>query len=63
MDILKNLDLGSTLLSIAIAFGLIAFFILIVRTLLIGISYITENIKQASQTTDEDILKERKKGF
>lgn len=51
MDLLKEIDLGSSLLSIAIAAGFIAIIILIIRTLLIGINYVLSKSKQPANTS------------
>tara|TARA_Y100001968_G_scaffold333927_1_gene401216 strand:+ start:9173 stop:9319 length:147 start_codon:yes stop_codon:yes gene_type:complete len=45
MDSLSELDLGSTLLSLAIAGGFIAFGFLILRTLFMGIRYLFDKIR------------------
>ena len=46
MDYLKTIDLGASILSFSILLGFFALFILVLRTLLIGINYTLERIKQ-----------------
>ena len=45
MDSFANLDLGSTLLSLAIAGGFVAFFILVLRVLFIGVSFLINKLR------------------
>lgn len=63
MDTIKEIDLGSTLLSLIIATGFIAFIILIIRTILITVDYSIYRIKRSKEiepVSKDDI---NKKGF
>tara|TARA_Y100001968_G_C19220504_1_gene649484 strand:- start:234 stop:425 length:192 start_codon:yes stop_codon:yes gene_type:complete len=63
MDSFKDINLGSNLLSIAIAGGFIAFLILILRTFIIAINSFLQKVT-LNKTKDNEINKQSKsEGF
>ena len=58
---LKDLDLGSTILSLAIAAGFIAFLALVLRVILLGVNFLMENINNRKILSKE--IKDNNKGF
>ena len=63
MDLLTEIDLGSTLLSIAIAAGFIGLTILILRSLIIGIVEILSTFNKKKFTSTRSNTDKNSKGF
>tara|TARA_Y100001968_G_scaffold329897_1_gene380325 strand:- start:1608 stop:1802 length:195 start_codon:yes stop_codon:yes gene_type:complete len=61
MTLLENIDLGSALLSFALAAGFIAFILLILRVAIISISSLIMRIRDSSPNAT--ISEEKTKGF
>ena len=61
---IKEIDLGSSILSISIGLGFLAFSVLIIRIILIIINYIAERYKLNNINNKEQIsLNKKVKGF
>ena len=60
---LKEIDLGSTLLSLFIGLGFVGLIILILRTLLFSINYGLSQLKQSSKANSSSNEENNKKGF
>ena len=63
MDALQEIDLASTLLSLILATGFIAFIILVIRTIFIAIEYIIYKLKRSKGTRVISKDEIDKKGF
>ena len=63
MDYFKDIDLGSTLLSIFVAAGFVAFIILIIRTVIIALNYLYTKFKDNKPKPQESKKTFNSKGF
>tara|TARA_Y100001968_G_scaffold304357_1_gene319294 strand:- start:520 stop:711 length:192 start_codon:yes stop_codon:yes gene_type:complete len=63
MDSIKEIDLGSTLLSLFLGLGFVGLIIIIIRTMLISINYVLSQLKQSKKPTSPGNAVKDKKGF
>tara|TARA_B100000700_G_C14354280_1_gene538579 strand:- start:135 stop:326 length:192 start_codon:yes stop_codon:yes gene_type:complete len=63
MENLKDIDIGSSLLSIAIASGFIAFILLLIRTIIISLRALINQIKGSESSSETKKVQDRNKGF
>tara|TARA_Y100001968_G_scaffold116181_1_gene105549 strand:+ start:716 stop:907 length:192 start_codon:yes stop_codon:yes gene_type:complete len=63
MDSIKEIDLGSTLLSIFIGLGFVGLIIIIIRTLIISLNYVLSRLKNDKKAASPGNQGKEKKGF
>ncbi len=63
MNSLKEINLGSSLLSLALGAGFLAFILLIVRTLIISLKSLISNFKDSDARLDTKNTQEKSKKF
>ena len=63
MDSLKNIDLGSTLLTIVLVAGFVAFTLIILRLILFAINFTIDNMRVNLKQKEQKTIEESKKGF